>query len=62
MHPVVHSRNKEMYLYKRMQNTLRQGAQINYYDNQKLLINIDGMNKIDEIYKEIRQIMASLKT
>ena len=35
---------------------------LNYYDNQKLLINIDGMNKIDEIYKEIRQIIHSLKT
>ena len=23
---------------------------LNYYENQKLLTNIDGMNKIDEIY------------
>ena len=35
---------------------------LNYYKKQNLLTNIDGMNKIDEIYKEIRQIMASLKT
>ena len=35
---------------------------LNYYKKQKLLTNIDGMNKIDEIYKEIRQIMTSLKT
>jgi len=30
---------------------------LNYYKKQNLLTNIDGMNKIDEIYKEIRQIM-----
>ena len=35
---------------------------LNYYENQKLLTNIDGMNKIDEIYKEIRQIIHSLST
>ena len=35
---------------------------LNYYENQKLLTNIDGMNKIDEIYKEIRQIIHSLNT
>ena len=35
---------------------------LNYYENQKLLTNIDGMNKIDDIYKEIRQIIRSLKT
>ena len=35
---------------------------LNYYENQKLLTNIDGMSKIDEIYKEIRQIIHSLKT
>ena len=34
---------------------------LNYYKNQKLLNNIDGMNEIDEIYKEIRQIIQSLK-
>ena len=35
---------------------------LDYYDDQKLLTKIDGMNKIDEIYKEIRQIISSLKT
>ena len=35
---------------------------LNYYKNQKLLTNINGMNKIDDIYKEIRQIIYSLKT
>ena len=35
---------------------------LNYYKKQNLLTNINGMNKIDEIYKEIRQIMTSLKT
>ena len=35
---------------------------LDYYDDQNLLTKIDGMNKIDEIYKEIRQIISSLKT
>jgi len=35
---------------------------LNYYENQKLLTNINGMNTIDEIYKEIRPIIHSLKT
>jgi len=35
---------------------------LNYYENQKLLTNIDGMNKIDQINKEIRQIIHSLNT
>ena len=35
---------------------------LNYYKKQNLLTNIDGMNKIDEIYKEIRQILPILKT
>ena len=35
---------------------------LNYYENQKLLTNINGMSKIDEIYKEIRLIIRSLKT
>ena len=34
---------------------------LNYYQNQKLLTNIIGMSKIDEIYKEIRLIIRSLK-
>ena len=35
---------------------------LDYYDDQNLLTKIDGMNKIDEIYKEIRQLIPSLKT
>ena len=35
---------------------------LDYYNDQKLLTNIEGMNKIDEIYKEIRQIIHLLKT
>jgi len=35
---------------------------LDYYDDQNLLTKIDGINKIDEIYKEIRQIISSLKT
>ena len=34
---------------------------LDYYENQKLLTNINGMSKIDEIYKEIRLIIRSLK-
>ena len=34
---------------------------LNYYENQKLLTNINGMSKIDEIYKEIVLIIRSLK-
>ena len=33
---------------------------INYYKNQSLLTEIDGMKEIDEIYKEIRQFIVSL--
>ena len=32
-----------------------------YYENHKLLTNVNGMDKIDEIYKEIRLIIRSLK-
>jgi len=35
---------------------------LNYYEKQKLLTNIDGMSKIDVIYKEIRHIIHLLKT
>ena len=34
---------------------------LNYYDNQELLVKLNGMDKIDDIYKEIRQIIAVLK-
>ena len=34
---------------------------LNYYEKQKLLTNIDGMKKIDVIYKEIRHIIHLLK-
>jgi len=33
---------------------------LDYYQNQKLLTEIDGMKKIDDIYKEIREIIRSL--
>jgi adenylate kinase len=35
---------------------------LKYYKNRELLTDIDGMRKIDEIYKEIRQIITTLKT
>ena len=35
---------------------------LNYYQNQKLLYEIDGMDDISNIYKEIRQIIHSLET
>ena len=35
---------------------------IKYYINQNILKEIDGMQKIDQLYKEIRQIIDSLET
>ena len=35
---------------------------LDYYKNQNLLTIINGMNKIDVIYEEIREFIASLKT
>ena len=35
---------------------------LNYYHGQNLLHEIDGTSHIDEIYKEIRQIINSLET
>ena len=35
---------------------------LDYYQNQKLLYEIDGMSDISNIYKEIRQIIHSLET
>ena len=35
---------------------------LNYYQNQKLLYEIDGMGEIGSIYKEIRDIIHSLET
>ena len=32
------------------------------YQSKKLLQEIDGMNEIDQIYKEIQQIIHSLET
>ena len=34
---------------------------LNYYEDQKILYKIDGKRKINEIYEEIRGIIASLK-
>ena len=35
---------------------------LNYYQNQNLLYEIDGMSHIHEINKEIRRIIQSLET
>ncbi len=35
---------------------------LSYYQNQKLLYEINGSNKIDQIYKEIQHIMQTLVT
>tara|TARA_Y100000590_G_scaffold327729_1_gene372102 strand:- start:1131 stop:1781 length:651 start_codon:yes stop_codon:yes gene_type:complete len=35
---------------------------LEYYEKQNLLKKVNGMNKIDDIYKEIRHIIDSLKT
>jgi len=35
---------------------------LNYYQNQKILYEIDGMGEIGSIYKEIREIIHSLET
>ena len=35
---------------------------LNYYQKHNLLYEINGMNKIDEIYKEIQRIIHSLET
>ena len=35
---------------------------LSYYQSKKLLQEIDGMNEIDQIYKEIQQIIHSLET
>ena len=35
---------------------------IKYYQKQNLVMEIDGMNEIDQIYKEIRGIIDSLET
>ena len=35
---------------------------INYYQKQNLMIDVNGMGEIQQIYKEIRQIIDSLDT
>ena len=60
---VIRSDDNEKTIYTRYATYEKETLPIlNYYKKQNLLTNIDGMNKIDEIYKEIRQIMTSLKT
>ena len=55
------SDDNEIIVKKRFQNYSNETLPIlNYYKNQNLLKNIDGMKKIDEINKEIRQIIHSL--
>ena len=62
-HLITRSDDNEKTILKRYDTYENETLPIlNYYKKQSLLTNIDGMNKIDEIYKEIRQIMASLKT
>ena len=62
-HLITRSDDNEKTILKRFDTYEKETFPIlNYYKKQNLLTNIDGMNKIDEIYKEIRQIMASLKT
>ena len=62
-HLITRSDDNEKTILKRFDTYENETLPIlKYYKKQNLLTNIDGMNKIDGIYKEIRQIMASLKT
>ena len=55
------SDDNETTIKKRFQTYIKETLPIlNYYESQNLLTKIDGMNKIDVIYKEIRQIISSL--
>ena len=55
------SDDNETTIKKRFQTYTKETLPIlNYYKSQNLLTKIDGMNKIDVIYKEIRQIISSL--
>jgi len=59
-HLIIRSDDNEKTILKRFETYENETLPIlNYYEKQNLLTNIDGMNKIDEIYKEIRQIMPS---
>ena len=61
-HLITRSDDNEKTILKRYSTYEKETLPIlNYYKKQNLLTNINGMNKIDEIYKEIRQIMTSLK-
>ena len=61
-HLIIRSDDNEKTILKRFDIYENETFPIlNYYKKRNLLTNIDGMNKIDEIYKEIRQIMTSLK-
>ena len=56
------SDDNEETILKRMQTYSEQTLPIlNYYKNQKLLYEIDGMNEIHQIFKEISKIMYSLE-
>ena len=62
-HLVIRSDDNEKTILKRFDTYEKETYPVlNYYKKQNLLSNINGMNKIDEIYKEIRQLMTSLKT
>jgi len=56
------SDDNEETILKRMQTYSEQTLPIlNYYKNQKLLYEIDGMNEIHQIFKEMSKIMYSLE-
>ena len=60
---ITRSDDNEIIVKKRFVTYVNQTLPIlNYYGNQKLLVKIDGMQEINVIYKEIRQIIASLNT
>ena len=62
-HLIVRSDDNEKTILKRYETYENETLPIlNYNKKQNLLTNINGMNKIDEIYKEIRQLIPSLKT
>ena len=61
-HLIIRSDDNEETILKRFDTYKNETLPIlNYYKKQNLLTNMDGMNKIDEINKEIRQILTSLK-
>ena len=57
------SDDNELTINNRFETYLNETLPVfNYYQKQNLLHEINGMNKIDDIYKEIRRIIHSLPT